>query len=107
MILFLIPIFSDISLAMIYNRQFRTNANTTEIFIRTIETLRDKEKITELRSLKEKKELKEAKNENEANEHIITINQTLLNEQYDLYKDAYSAALIFETEDLDTFLKEL
>ena len=63
MILFLIPIFSDISLAMIYNRQFRTNANTTEIFIRTIETLRDKEKITELRSLKEKKELKEAKNE--------------------------------------------
>lgn len=51
--------------------------------------------------------IKEAKNENEANKHINTINQTLWCEQSDLCKDAYSAALIFETEDLDTFLKEL
>ena len=51
--------------------------------------------------------IKEAKNENEANKHINTINQVLWCEQFDLYKDAYSAALIFETEDLDTFLKEL
>ena len=51
--------------------------------------------------------IKEAKNENEAYNHINTINQVLQCEQFDLYKDAYSAALIFETEDLDTFLKEL
>ena len=51
--------------------------------------------------------IKEAKDENEANEHINIINQVLWREQFDLYKDAYSAALIFETEDLDTFLKEL
>jgi hypothetical protein len=51
--------------------------------------------------------IKEAKDENEANEHISIINQALWREQFDLYKDAYSAALIFETEDLDTFLKEL
>lgn len=51
--------------------------------------------------------IKEAKNENEANEHINIINQVLWCEQSDLCKDAYSAALIFETEDLDTFLKEL
>ena len=51
--------------------------------------------------------IKEAKSENEANKHINTINQVLWCEQFDLYKDAYSAALIFETEDLDTFLKEL
>ena len=48
-----------------------------------------------------------AKDENEANEHINTINQVLWHEQSDLYKDTYSAALIFETENLDTFLKEL
>ena len=48
-----------------------------------------------------------AKDENEASEHINTINQVLQSEQSDLCKDAYSAALIFETEDLDTFLKEL
>ena len=48
-----------------------------------------------------------AKDENEANKHISTINQVLYCEQFDLYKDAYLADLIFETEDLDTFLKEL
>lgn len=63
MIIFLVPILSDISLAMIYNRQFRTNTNRAEIFIRTIETLQDKEKIAELRFLKEKNDLKAAKNE--------------------------------------------
>lgn len=51
--------------------------------------------------------IKEAKDENEANKHIQTIHQVLWYEQFDLLKDAYSAALIFETEDLDTFLKEL
>ena len=51
--------------------------------------------------------IKEAKDENEANEHINTINQVLWCEQFDLCKGTYSAALIFETEDLDTFLKEL
>ena len=51
--------------------------------------------------------IKEAKNENEANKHIQTIHQVLWCKQFDLCKDAYSAALIFETEDLDTFLKEL
>lgn len=63
MFVFLIPIFSDISLAMIYNRQFRTNSNRTEILIRTIETLRDKEKLAELRLLKNKKDFKEEQNE--------------------------------------------
>lgn len=58
---FIIPILNDISLAMIYNRQFRTNTNSTEIFIRTIETFRDKEKIAELRSLKDIKEFDEIK----------------------------------------------
>lgn len=61
--LFIIPILNDISLAMIYNRQFRTNTNRAEIFIRTIETLQDKEKIAELRFLKEKNDHKAAKNE--------------------------------------------
>lgn len=51
--------------------------------------------------------IKEAKNKNEANKHIDTINQVLQCEQFDLCKDAYSVASIFETEDLDTFLKEL
>ena len=51
--------------------------------------------------------IKEAKDENEANEHIDIINQELWCEQFDLCKNAYSAASIFETEDLDTFLKEL
>ena len=61
--IFIIPLLNDISLAMIYNRQFRTNTNRTEIFIRTIETLQDKEKIAELRFLKEKNDLKAVKNE--------------------------------------------
>ena len=51
--------------------------------------------------------IKEAKNENEANEHINIINQVLQCELYDLCKDTYSATLIFKTENLDTFLKEL
>ena len=50
--------------------------------------------------------IKEAKDENEANEHINIINQVLQREQFDLCKNIYSAALVFETEDLDTFLKE-
>ena len=41
---------------MLYNRQYRKETNRQEIFIKTFETLRDKEKMNELRVLKDKKE---------------------------------------------------
>ena len=55
-ILFVIPVINDISSAMLYNRQYRKETNRQEIFIKTFETLRDKEKMNELRVLKDKKE---------------------------------------------------
>lgn len=60
---FIIPILSDISLAMLYNRQFRNDISRTELFIRTFDTFRDHRKMEELRSLKEKKDIKVVKAE--------------------------------------------
>lgn len=54
--IFAIPIINDISLAMLYNRQFRTNDNRAELFIKTLDTFRDEKKMEELRYLKEKKD---------------------------------------------------
>ena len=54
--LFVIPLLSDVSLAMLYNRQFRNDTKRTELFIRTINTLRDKNKMEELRFFYEKEE---------------------------------------------------
>ena len=56
-ILFVIPIINDISLAILYNRQFRKETNRQELFIKTFETLRDKEKMNVLRLLKEEKDI--------------------------------------------------
>ena len=57
--IFILPIISDMSLAMLYNRKFRTNENRLELFIKTFDTFRDENKMEELRSLKEKKDKKE------------------------------------------------
>lgn len=57
-VFWVIPIVNDISLAMLYNRQFRTKTNRNEIFMRTFETFCDKELMEQLRLLKEKKEIK-------------------------------------------------
>lgn len=62
-VIFVVPIVNDISLAMLYNRQFRTNTNRKELLFKTLETLRDKERMEELRSLKEKIEKKELKSD--------------------------------------------
>lgn len=61
--LFLLPVLNDISLAMLYNRQFRKANNRTELFLKTIDTFRDQRKMEELRSLKEKKDIKSIKAE--------------------------------------------
>ena len=63
-IVFLVPLLNDISLAMLYNRKFRTNENRVELFIKTFDTFRDEKKMDELRSLKEKVDKKEEKNIN-------------------------------------------
>lgn len=62
-ILVVIPILSDVSLAMLYNRQFRKNTNRTELLIKTFNTFRDQNKMEELRSLKEKEDIKAIKTE--------------------------------------------
>ena len=61
--IFIIPIVNDISLAMLYNRRFRTNTNRKELLFKTIETLSDKDRMEQLRSLKEKMEKKAVANE--------------------------------------------
>ena len=60
---FIIPVLNDISLAMLYNRQFRKENNRTELFIKTIDTFCDQKKMEELRSLKDKKDIKTIKAE--------------------------------------------
>ena len=61
--LFIIPTLDDISLAMLYNRQYRKDISRTELFIKTFDTFRDQRKMEELRSLKEKKDIKAVKAE--------------------------------------------
>ena len=61
--IFVMPIINDISLAMLYNRQFRTNDNRSELLIKTFNTLLNEEKMEELRSLKEKKDVIAVKDE--------------------------------------------
>lgn len=56
-ILFVIPVINDISLAMLYNRQYRNDSSRTELFMKTFNTFRDQKKMDELRALKDKKEL--------------------------------------------------
>jgi hypothetical protein len=48
---------------MLYNRQFRTNENRAELFIKTFDTYRDKKLMKELRLLKEKTEINAVKTE--------------------------------------------
>ena len=59
---FVIPIINNISLAMLYNRQFRKDTNRAELFVKTIETLSDKKKMEELHFLKEKRDMNEQNN---------------------------------------------
>lgn len=58
-ILFVLPIINDISLAMLYNRTFRDDVSKKELLSRTMDTFLDKEKMETLHLLKEKKEDKE------------------------------------------------
>lgn len=62
-VFFLVPVLSDISLAMLYNRQFRTNKNRAELVIKTFDTFSDKKLMKELRLLKEKTEINAVKTE--------------------------------------------
>ena len=62
-IFFIFPIINDISLAMLYNRKFRTETNRTELLVNTFNTLKDKRIMEELRNLKDKKELNAIKTE--------------------------------------------
>lgn len=62
--IFTIPIINDLSLAMLYNRQFRTNENRAELFIKTLDTFCDEKKMDDLRSLKEIKDIKDQQNVN-------------------------------------------
>lgn len=61
--LFIIPILNDISLAMLYNRKYRTETNRTELLVNTFNTIKDKRIMEELRNLKDKKELNAIKTE--------------------------------------------
>lgn len=74
-----IPLINDISLAMLYNRQFRSDISRTELFIKTFDTIRDQRKMEELRSLKDKKDLKEAKNESSRTWSETYVNNFALN----------------------------
>lgn len=62
-VIIVIPILSDMSLAMIYNRQFRKDTNRSELFIKTFDTFRDPQKMEELRTLKDKMDAKALKTE--------------------------------------------
>lgn len=61
--LFIVPILNDISLAMLYNRKFRTETNRAELLVNTYNTLKDNKIMNELRVLKDKKELDAIKTE--------------------------------------------
>lgn len=65
--LFVIPIMNDVSLAIVYNRQFRKNTNREELFIKTFNTLSDKEMMEELRVIKDKKDIKAVNTETSKN----------------------------------------
>ncbi|MBS5528125.1 MAG: hypothetical protein KHX42_08240 [Prevotella sp.] len=52
-ILFIVPFFSDVSLAMLANRSIRTDVRRTDLFDKTMETYLDREKMEQLRKLKE------------------------------------------------------
>lgn len=77
--IFIIPVLNDISLAMLYNRQFRNEKNRTELFIKTFETFRDEKKMEELRLLKEKRDLKEVKIETSRTWSETYVNNFALN----------------------------
>ena len=63
-IVFLVfPIINDVSLAMLYNRKFRSETNRTELLVNTFNTLKDKRIMEELRSIKDRKELNALKTE--------------------------------------------
>ena len=76
---FLVPILSDISLAMIYNRQYRTNENRAELVIKTFDTFRDKKLMEELRLLKEKNEINAVKTESSKTWSETYVNNFALN----------------------------
>ena len=78
-VLLIIPLLNDISLAMLYNRQFRTEINRTELFIKTFETFRDEMKMEELRLLKEKRDIKAVKTEASSTWSETYVNNFALN----------------------------
>ena len=59
LVVFIFPVINDISLAMLYHRNYRNDISRVEIFRRTMDTFLDKEKMETLHLLAEKKELKE------------------------------------------------
>lgn len=59
LIIFVLPIINNISLAMLYNRAFRDDVSRTELFSKTMDTFLNKEKMETLYLLKEKNEEKE------------------------------------------------
>ena len=77
--IFMIPIINDISLAMLYNRQFRTDTNRAELFIKTIDTMQDNAKMEELRYLKEKREISAVKNKSSKNWSETYVSNFILN----------------------------
>lgn len=52
-IIFIIPFLSDVSLAMLANRGIRTDVDRKDLFISTVNTYLDREKMEKLRKLKE------------------------------------------------------
>ena len=77
--LFIIPTLNDISLAMLYNRQYRKDISRTELFVKTFDTFRDQRKMEELRSLKEKKDIKAVKAESSRTWSETYVNNFALN----------------------------
>lgn len=73
------PIINDVSLAMLYNRKFRSETNRTELLVNTFNTLKDKRIMEELRSIKDRKELNALKTETSKTWSEIYVSNFALN----------------------------
>lgn len=69
LVVFIYPIINDISLAMLFHRNYRNDISRVELFRRTIDTFLDNEKMETLHLLAEKKELKEISSSIENNKN--------------------------------------
>lgn len=58
-VIFIVPFLSDVSLAMLANREIRSDVDRKDLFISTVNTYLDREKMEQLRKLKEAKSIEE------------------------------------------------